>query len=109
MIFKLIFEYKSISQIFVWKNFHFTIAYIKNFFHSFLISVSTNRDEISAGVVVTGKGEFSPGLTFYNAIGKEKYTYFFYKQPVYKQLALWKQVAKQLSGLHPLPRSNNKN
>ena len=28
-------------------------------------------------------------------------TYFFYKQPVYKQLALGGQIAKQLSGLNP--------
>ena len=29
-------------------------------------------------------------------------------QPVYKQLALEQQVAKQLSGLHPYSLSNNK-
>ena len=34
---------------------------------------------------------------------------FFYKQPVYKQLALGWQIAKQLSGLNPLSLSNNKN
>ena len=47
--------------------------------------------------------------------------HFFYKQPVFKQLALgWQiatvfkqlalgwQIAKQLSGLNPLPLSNNK-
>ena len=33
----------------------------------------------------------------------------FYKQPVYKQLALAWQIAKQLSGLNPLSLSNNKN
>ena len=33
---------------------------------------------------------------------------FFYKQPVYKQLALGWQIAKQLSGLNPLSLSNNK-
>ena len=33
----------------------------------------------------------------------------FYKQPVYKQLALACQIAKQLSGLKPLSLSNNKN
>ena len=33
----------------------------------------------------------------------------FYKQPVYKQLALSWQIAKQLSGLHPLSLSNNQN
>ena len=33
----------------------------------------------------------------------------FYKQPVYKQLALGLQTAKQLSGLNPLSPSNNKN
>ena len=38
-----------------------------------------------------------------------KCTYFFYKQPVYKQLALGWQIAKQLSRLNPLSLSNNKN
>ena len=33
----------------------------------------------------------------------------FYKQLVYKQLALGWQIAKQLSGLNPLSLSNNKN
>ena len=33
----------------------------------------------------------------------------FYKRPVYKQLALAWQIAKQLSGLNPLSLSNNKN
>ena len=33
----------------------------------------------------------------------------FYKQPVYKQLALAWQIAKKLSGLNPLSLSNNKN
>ena len=33
----------------------------------------------------------------------------FYKQPVYKQLSLGWQIAKQLSGLKPLSLSNNKN
>ena len=33
----------------------------------------------------------------------------FYKQPVYKQLALARQIAKQLSGFNPLSLSNNKN
>ena len=33
----------------------------------------------------------------------------FYKQPVYKQLALAWQIAKRLSGLNPLSLSNNKN
>ena len=37
------------------------------------------------------------------------YTYFFYKQPVYKQLALEWQIPKQLSGLNPFPVSNNIN
>ena len=36
------------------------------------------------------------------------YTYFFYKQPVYKQLVLQWQIAKQLSGLNLLSLSNNK-
>ena len=34
---------------------------------------------------------------------------FFYKQLVYKQLALGLQITKQLSGLNPLSLSNNKN
>ena len=34
---------------------------------------------------------------------------FFYKQPVYKQLALRRQIAKQLSGPGPFSLSNNKN
>ena len=34
---------------------------------------------------------------------------FFNKQPVYKQLALKWQIAKQLSGLNPLSLSNSKN
>ena len=33
----------------------------------------------------------------------------FYKQPVFKQLALGWQIAKQLSGLNPFSLSNNKN
>ena len=33
----------------------------------------------------------------------------FYKQPVYKQLALVWQIAKQLSGLNPHSLSNNEN
>ena len=34
---------------------------------------------------------------------------FFYKQPVYKQLALAWKITKQISGLNPLSLSNNKN
>ena len=34
---------------------------------------------------------------------------FFYKQPVYKQLPLPWQIAKQLSGLNPASLSYNKN
>ena len=37
------------------------------------------------------------------------YTWFFYKQPIFKQLALAWQIAKQLSGLNPFSLSNNKN
>ena len=37
------------------------------------------------------------------------YTYFFNKQPVYKQLVLGWKITKQLLGLNPLSRSNNKN
>ena len=33
----------------------------------------------------------------------------FYKQPVYKQLALQWKIVKQLSGLNPVSLSNNKN
>ena len=33
----------------------------------------------------------------------------FYKQPIYKQLALGWQIANQLSGLNSLSQSNNKN
>ena len=33
---------------------------------------------------------------------------FLYKQPDYDQLALSWQIAKQLSGLNPLSRRNNK-
>ena len=36
------------------------------------------------------------------------YTCFFYKQPVYKQLALRWQIVKQLSGLNPLSLNNSK-
>ena len=32
-----------------------------------------------------------------------------YQQPVYKQLVLAWQIAKQLSGLNPLSLTNNKN
>ena len=39
----------------------------------------------------------------------KKYTYFFYKQSVYKQLALGWEIATQLSGLNPFSLSNNKN
>ena len=34
---------------------------------------------------------------------------FRYKQSLYKQLALGREIAKQFSGLDPLPLSNNKN
>ena len=36
-------------------------------------------------------------------------TIIFYKQPVYKQLALECQISKQLSRLEPLSLNNNKN
>ena len=39
----------------------------------------------------------------------KKYTYFFYKQPVFKQLVLGWQIAKKLSGLNPFSLSKNKN
>ena len=38
----------------------------------------------------------------------KKYTYLFYKQLVYKQLALEEQIAQQLSGLNLFSLSNNK-
>ena len=38
-----------------------------------------------------------------------KYTYFFYKQPVFKQLAHGSQIAKQLSGVNLFSLSNNIN
>ena len=34
---------------------------------------------------------------------------FRYKQSLFKQLALGREIAKQFSGLNPLPLSNNKN
>ena len=37
-----------------------------------------------------------------------RYPYLFYKQSVYKQIALGYQIAKQLSGLNPFSQSNNK-
>ena len=39
----------------------------------------------------------------------KKYTYSFYKQPVFKQIALGWQIAKQHSGFNPFSLSNNKN
>ena len=42
-----------------------------------------------------------PGIDLLNLV--------FYKEPVYKQLALAWQIAKQLSGLNPFSLSNNKN
>ena len=39
----------------------------------------------------------------------KKYTYLFYKQSVYKQLALGWQIAKQLSELNRFSLTNNKN
>ena len=36
-----------------------------------------------------------------------KYLYLFYKRPVYKQLALERQIAMQLSGLNPYSLSND--
>ena len=36
-------------------------------------------------------------------------TYFFYKQPVYKQLAFGWQIANQLLGFKPLSLTNSKN
>ena len=37
------------------------------------------------------------------------YTYFFYKQPVNKQLTLGWQISKQFSGLNPVSLSHSKN
>ena len=36
------------------------------------------------------------------------YSYFFYKQPVYKQLVLGWQIAKQLSGLKSFQKATIK-
>ena len=38
----------------------------------------------------------------------DKYAQFFYKEPVYKELALGWHIGKQLSGLNPLSLRNNK-
>ena len=35
------------------------------------------------------------------------FSYYFYKQPVYKQLVLGWQIAKQVSGINPFWLSNN--
>ena len=43
-----------------------------------------------------------------NMISVQVYTQIFYKQPVYKQLALAWQIAKQLSGLNALSLRNRK-
>ena len=45
----------------------------------------------------------------FRTLAKSYYTDFFYKQPVYKQLALGWHFAKQLSWFKPLSLSNNKN
>ena len=49
------------------------------------------------------------GVVKITKMQKPKYTYFFNKQPGYKQLALKWQIAKQLSGINSLSVSNNKN
>ena len=49
------------------------------------------------------------GVVKITKMQKPKYTYFFNKQPGYRQLALKWQIAKQLSGLNSLSVSNNKN
>ena len=35
--------------------------------------------------------------------------HFFYKQPIFKQLAIGWEIFKQFSGLNPISLSNNKN
>ena len=40
---------------------------------------------------------------------RKEIRYFFYKQSVYKQLALGRQITKQLSGLNTFALSNNEN
>ena len=40
-------------------------------------------------------------------ICKEIHLFFFYKQPVYKQLTLEHQISKQLPGLNPYSLSND--
>ena len=49
------------------------------------------------------------GVVKITKMQKPKYTYFFNKQPGYRQIALKWQIAKQLSGLNSLSVSNNKN
>ena len=49
------------------------------------------------------------GCNFIVTFECRQYTTFFYKQPVYRQLALGWETAKQLSGLSLLSLSNNKN
>ena len=49
------------------------------------------------------------GVVKITKMQKPKYTYFFNKQPGYKQLGLKWQIGIQLSGLISLSVSNNKN
>ena len=49
-----------------------------------------------------------PAIHHNSAVSKALYSVFFNKQPVYKQLALGYQIAKQFSGLYPLSLSNKK-
>ena len=53
--------------------------------------------------------KYSTEKVFVHMKNKKKiYTYFFYKQLVYKQLVLGWQIAKQLSRFNPFSLSNNK-
>ena len=48
------------------------------------------------------------GAPFTGAIvANAKTLIFFYKQPVYKQLALWRQIAKWFSGIDPFSLSKS--
>ena len=55
---------------------------------------------------------FKKFSTFANLLiekpGIDLLVFFFYKQPVYKQLAVAGKIPKQLSGFNPFSLSNNK-
>ena len=70
-----------------------------------ILGISNVIPSISKNLLFRFKGAFQSETVFRMYI----YIHFFYKQPVYKQLVLGWQIAKQLSGLNPLSLSNNKN